>query len=138
MLNEILTVEQAAQHLSLHPKTLLRHIRQGRLPATRIGKAYRIARHDLDAFAGQPRATPPLQPRTTSIIDLPEYTADTALALSTALHARLANREQGAGRLRLDSAYDPVRRELKLILVGDLADVSALLDSLQRLLEAQQ
>ena len=52
MANTLLTVDEAAEALKLHPKTVLRHIREGRLEATRIGKAYRIDRSKLDAFAG--------------------------------------------------------------------------------------
>ena len=46
------TVEHAARRLQLHPKTVLRFIRDGRLPAKRLGKAWRIRQSDLDALAG--------------------------------------------------------------------------------------
>ena len=52
MSQQLVTVEQAAQELSLHPKTVLRYIRDNRLPATRVGRSYRILRSELDAFAG--------------------------------------------------------------------------------------
>ncbi len=55
--DDLCTVETAAAHLQVHRKTVLRYIRDGRLPATRIGKAYRIQRADLDAFAGTPSST---------------------------------------------------------------------------------
>ena len=53
---ELFTVEQAADRLKLHPKTVLRMIHEGRLKATRLGKAYRISGDDLDAAAGVTRA----------------------------------------------------------------------------------
>ena len=56
MSGSLYTVEQAAERLKLHPKTVLRMIREGRLKAARIGKAYRIAGDDLDAVAGVARA----------------------------------------------------------------------------------
>lgn len=46
------TVDQVADRLGLHPKTVLRLIAAERLRATKIGKSYRILRGDLDAFAG--------------------------------------------------------------------------------------
>jgi excisionase family DNA binding protein len=63
MSEELYTVEMAAERLKLHPKTVLRFIRDGRLRATRIGKSYRILRSDLDAFGGgrSPNAAAPVQ-----------------------------------------------------------------------------
>jgi len=36
----------------LHVRTVRNYVREGRLKAVRIGKQYRIAREDLDAFTG--------------------------------------------------------------------------------------
>jgi excisionase family DNA binding protein len=58
MSGSLYTVEQAAERLKLHPKTVLRMIRDGRLKAARIGKAYRIAGEELDAVAGVVRTGP--------------------------------------------------------------------------------
>ena len=37
MSETLLSVDQAAEQLKLHPKTVIRYIRDGRLPAARIG-----------------------------------------------------------------------------------------------------
>ena len=70
--DELCTVDDAAAHLQVHRKTVLRFIRDGRLPATRIGKAYRIRRADLDTFAGTPTpvVTAADAARVTSIVDV--------------------------------------------------------------------
>ena len=47
MSEQLFTVEQVAQSLSLHVRTIRNYVRAGRLKATRIGKQYRIARSDL-------------------------------------------------------------------------------------------
>ncbi|MDR5683407.1 MAG: helix-turn-helix domain-containing protein [Armatimonadota bacterium] len=49
-LPEVLTVEQAAGYLQLHKVTVYKYIREGLLPAARIGKVYRILRPDLERF----------------------------------------------------------------------------------------
>jgi excisionase family DNA binding protein len=41
------TVSQAAGLLQQHEKTVQRYIREGKLPATKIGRSYRISGHDL-------------------------------------------------------------------------------------------
>lgn len=47
---EVLTVEQAAEYLQMHKGTVYRYIREGLLPAVRLGKVYRLLRRDVDAF----------------------------------------------------------------------------------------
>lgn len=45
-----MTPEQVADYLQLNTDTVYRLIRERRLAATRIGRAYRIPKEDLDAF----------------------------------------------------------------------------------------
>src|SRR5690606_39251872 len=75
--NPLLTVQQAAQQLRLHPKTVLRYIKDGKLRATRIGKGYRIARADLDALAGLDAPSAPVGSgaRATCMVDVTEISA---------------------------------------------------------------
>ncbi len=49
-LPEILTIEQAARYLQLHPQVVYRHVRAGTLPASRIGRTIRFKKSVLDAF----------------------------------------------------------------------------------------
>lgn len=49
-LPEVLTVEQAADYLQLHKVTVYKYIREGLLPAARIGKVYRVLRPELERF----------------------------------------------------------------------------------------
>ena len=48
--NMYYTVDQISELLSLHPKTVQRYIREGKLRATKIGKGWRITGHDLSVF----------------------------------------------------------------------------------------
>lgn len=48
------TLEEAATLLNLRPQTLRRWIRQGKIPAKRVGKQWRLRRQDLEQ-AIQPR-----------------------------------------------------------------------------------
>jgi excisionase family DNA binding protein len=47
---EVMTVEQLADYLQLHPQVLYRHIRQGNIPVSRIGKTLRFKRSVIDAW----------------------------------------------------------------------------------------
>jgi excisionase family DNA binding protein len=55
---EILTVEQAADFLQVHRITVYRYIREGRLPAVRLGKRYRLLSRDVEAFLEAMRHQP--------------------------------------------------------------------------------
>lgn len=55
MADEMLTVENVAKELSVHPETVRQWIRDGELIALDITKEYRILRSDLDAFIASRR-----------------------------------------------------------------------------------
>ncbi len=48
--NQFLTVEQVAELLQVHWQTILNYIKSGKLKAIRLGKGYRIEKHDLEVF----------------------------------------------------------------------------------------
>ncbi len=54
-IDTLYTLEEAATLLRLHPQTLRRWIRQGKLSAQRVGKQWRLRRQDLER-AIQPTA----------------------------------------------------------------------------------
>jgi excisionase family DNA binding protein len=47
--NEWLTVEEASKFLKIHPRTLKRYIKSGRVKAYRLGRDLRFKRADLEA-----------------------------------------------------------------------------------------
>ena len=49
-MDEILTAEQVAKILQVHPFTVLKFIKQGKLKASKLGRVYRIRRRDVDEF----------------------------------------------------------------------------------------
>jgi excisionase family DNA binding protein len=51
-LAELLTVDQLAQILELHPRTIRRYIRENQLKASKVGGEWRIRREDAEMFIG--------------------------------------------------------------------------------------
>ena len=51
--NELLTVMQVMDHLKVCRATVQRWCKEGKLPAVKIGKEYRVRRRDLDAWYDQ-------------------------------------------------------------------------------------
>ncbi len=52
-MDNLLTTDQVAKRLNLHQNTVIRYIHSGRLPAVKVGKAYRIKESVVDALLGE-------------------------------------------------------------------------------------
>lgn len=64
-MNKYYTVEQIAEMLTMHPKTIQRYIREGKLRAAKVGKSWRVTGHDLSVFTentGLTKQTAPENP----------------------------------------------------------------------------
>ncbi|MER6000189.1 helix-turn-helix domain-containing protein [Nonomuraea angiospora] len=125
------TVEQVAALLGLHVKTVRNYVRDGRLPAVRIGKQYRIAKEDLAAFTGTPLATP-RRAEASSIVQVDGIARRDMDRVSTMVLGSLASRPHG---LRVEFVYDEEREHLKVIVLGALeesAQVLRIIDALVR------
>ena len=135
--DDLCTVEIAAAHLQVHRKTVLRYIRDGRLPATRIGKAYRIQRADLDAFAGTPTSTVTSADaaRVTSIVDVPGVGQALASKLAGAVTNALYSGREQRGDVQAEVVYDAEHAQLKIIVIGSVADTRSLLGLVEVWLE---
>ena len=65
---EVMTPEQAAEYLQVNRETVYRYIREGKLVASRLGRAYRIPRRSLDLLL--------FSTRTRQDITLREYSGE--------------------------------------------------------------
>lgn len=131
MSSALLTVEQAAQQLRLHVKTVLRYIREGRLPATRVGKSYRIEKARLDSFAGIVGNAVAGDARATCIVDLSGVTPEEAQSISSFLQSAAIAGSHGDAPLHLETAHDPLSRSLKLVVIGSPGRTAAVLQILE-------
>ena len=137
MSEALYTVEQAAERLKLHPKTVLRAIREGRLRATRVGKSYRILKADLEAFAGVPPrpAKAGGEAWATAIVDVPDVPHEMAQKWARAVTTALNTRPTGGPLLRADVVYAPDRSHLKIIVTGPPGDAANMMSLIRVWLE---
>jgi len=137
MTQELYTVEQVAQRLGLHVRTVRNYVRDGRLKGVRIGKQYRIAREDLEAFTGRPVDRPAAQRRAevSSIVQLDGLDQPSAERIATAVMAAVGNPQPGEPPLRVDTMFDPARGSMKIVVLGDLAATTHVLRFLSMLTE---
>ncbi len=142
MAQELYSVEQVAARLGLHVRTVRHYVRDGRLKAVRIGKQYRIARDDLEAFTGRP--APPTDPEglrrqrhveVSSIVQIDAVDPESVSRVVNGLMAAAKGPRPGDAPLRLDAIHDPERGRLKLIATGSVASTASLLKLLEFYLE---
>src|SRR5690606_26679250 len=106
-------------------KTVRAYVRDGRLRATRIGKQYRIAREDLEAFTGgaAPSASGAYA-EASSIVRIDGIGREAVIRLTNTVMATVAHGPDGDRRLRVESVYDEERASLKIIILGGLENTA--------------
>jgi len=138
---QLYTVDEVAERLNLHVKTVRRYIQQGKLPAKRIGKEYRITRSALDDFAGTtpPEPQPVVRTRqviASSIVDIDAISPEDSHRITTFVMAGL-NARRGEGDFpRVDSLYDTERGRLRIMITASPQLTSDLLLTINTLAEA--
>ena len=133
-----LSVEQVAERLGLHVRTVRGYIRSGRLTAVRLGKQYRIARADLDAFTG--RAAGPTRPaaEVSAVVELAGVGPVAAERLSTLVLAGAQfPREAAEPPLRIRAIYDDGRALLKIIILGGVGATADILHTVHGICESE-
>jgi excisionase family DNA binding protein len=130
-----LTVTEVARRLKLHPRTILRFIRDGRLKATQVGRGYRVRPGDLSVLEGVTEAPRDVRPSATVAVDLGEVDPEGARRWTAALNGAFHARPSGAARLSLDVVHDPVSRRLKVLMTGEPGDIAGVLGLVQALWE---
>ena len=145
MSQQLYSVEQVADLLGLHVKTVRTYVRDGRLKAVRIGKQYRIAREDLEVFTGQPVAAPARETarrqrhvEVSSIVQIDAISFDAMSRLSTMIVGSATGRPDDDQRLRIETFYDEERASLKIIVVGGLDSSAEMLKLINMLVEQQR
>jgi excisionase family DNA binding protein len=135
--SELLSVGAVADLLRLHPKTVLRFIREGRLRAHKVGKQYRVLRSELNVFAGASENPGVVRTRATSIVEIDDVDVVLLQRLSAVLIGASKGNEPGGTPISLDIAHDPIRRSAKVIVIASPADAAALLKLVDVCLESR-
>ncbi len=139
------SIEQVAEHLGLHVKTVRNYVREGRLKAVRIGKQYRIAADDLSAMTGRPVASLEQEAvrRTrhveiSSIVEVDAVSPELAQRVTNMLLGAAQGRDSSDEAARVQAIYDPSRARLKVIVIGSLETTQTFLKLLGALVEVGQ
>jgi excisionase family DNA binding protein len=137
-----LSVEQVAEILKLHVRTVRNYVRSGALKATRIGKQYRIGLEDLEAFTGRRIERPDDRVLAAgSRVDV--ATVITVEGVTSALAGQITHMLTAtAGVLRsikqpvaVSSSYDEPLERMRVLLAADLKSTRDFLAMINAALE---
>lgn len=134
------TVDEVAKLLSIHPKTIQRYIREGKLAAAKIGKSWRISGHDLSRFTEGTPAIPASVPagihekkpaKASSVIDISVSGMDEAVRIINAMNAAMNSKPQEYGQSSMTTQYIEPEHTLRINLWGSIGFLSVILGALE-------
>ena len=134
------SVEELSHILNLHPKTVRRFIREGKIRGKKIGRAWKVHQDDLREFAHGELKTdedktvrntqPPNRNRITvsAVVEVWEKEYEEASRISNSLIAMLNTKDPSWGETRYDLIYHPEIGKARFILYGTPAFIGAVMN----------
>lgn len=129
MNEEYLTVEQVSEKLSMHPKTIQRYIREGKLRAAKVGKSWRVNGYDLSVFLENTSvhgdsAETERTITVSSVIDITTNGADDAIRIMNMLTAAFNSKPPEFSKTSMQAQYIEHERMVRLMLWGNIRFIS--------------
>ena len=132
------SVEQISQMLGMHAKTIQRYIREGKLRANKIGKAWRVSGHDLSVFVeganpAQKQAvasvgkSPIDRIMVSSVVDIDVADKDESNDIINMLTAALNNKPPEYGKSTMNAQYNEDENKLRIMLWGNIQFMKAMM-----------
>jgi excisionase family DNA binding protein len=137
------SAEQVAEMLGMHVKTIQRYMREGVLPAARIGKRWRVSGHDLSAFTERRDAQKPPEPvdrrvTASSVVDIRVEGRDGAIRIMNTLTAALNGKPPEYGASTMSAQFIEPERTVRVMLWGTLRFTRLMLEFISALTDEEQ
>jgi len=134
------TVEQISELLNIHPKTIQRYIREGKLRAIKVGKSWRVSGHDLSVFmeGNNVNSVNSKAERTitaSSVIDIPTNSKEDAMRVVNLLTAAFNAKPPELSKTSMQSQYIEHENMVRIMLWGDIRFLSAIAEMILTITE---
>ena len=148
MENKYYSVEQISSLLGLHPKTVQRYIREGRLRAQKFGKAWRVTGHDLSTFAEGTSEVVSQRPasglqsilsaarpriRISAVIDVPVANIAESAQVASWITSAINSRPDKAIQATMTSQYIADEKMIRIMLWGSPAVVAGIMNAIDEM-----
>src|ERR1700733_2561001 len=100
------SLDQVAERLGLHVRTVRAYVRSGRLNAIRIGKQYRVAREELESIVGTSKSRDAVSRRrraeVASVVQMDAVTQNMVLRVTDHLRSAVKTPRDDGSALRVE------------------------------------
>jgi excisionase family DNA binding protein len=156
MQDELFTVEHVAAMCNLHPKTIRRFIKEGKLLARKVGGQWRLPKQDVAQFMGHAVSSPAdvaqqerisqegikgnavAKIQVSAVVDVLVPHVDEALRLSNTIFAVLNCKDQAYGETRCDYLFYPNELKARFILWGQPRFISQMVGLIAEIAEQKK
>lgn len=133
MSSDYFTVEQISEKLNIHPKTIQRYIREGKLRAVKVGKAWRVSGHDLSIFLestneGFHDSDTKRTITASAVIDIATKGTEDAIRIMNLLTSAFNAKPQEYSKTSMQSQYIERENIVRVMLWGDIRFISGVSD----------
>jgi excisionase family DNA binding protein len=140
------TVEKISEMLNMHPKTIQRYIREGKLPASKVGKGWRINGHDLSVFIEAnkgdrslrgPGEAHSLEDRVTvsAVADIVVHDKNEAIRIINTLSATMNAKPPEIGRSSMHTQHIIEENKVRITLWGGIRFMDVMISAINVLTE---
>ncbi|HOO33118.1 MAG TPA: helix-turn-helix domain-containing protein [Thermotogota bacterium] len=138
MIKNYMTVDEISEKLKMHPKTIQRYIRDGRIKARKIGKSWYISYEDYLRFTGEEdrreKVIPvPKKVSVSTVIDILVNDIDESMRIANTLSAVMNNKDPKYGSSTMTSQYIQPESKIRIMLWGTIEFIQDMLDSISML-----
>ncbi len=145
------TVDQIAKILNIHPKTIQRYIREGKLNATKVGKSWRVTGHDLSVFtevtnyiSGRTITTKTAEEsredkiKISAVVDIDIDDMDEGMRIVNMLTAVLNVKPPEYGKSTMNAQFIESERKVRVMLWGNIKFMENMISSLSVLTDQEK
>lgn len=160
MENRFYTIDQVAEILDIHHKTVRKFIKEGKLKANKVGKQWRISQIDLEGFTKNKNSTIGNEEfifaeevkfskdddrleinneiKVSSVVDLVNIGKDTYFRVSNTLLAIMNCKDERMQRQTLNISYNENTNRLKIMIWANIDITKELLDDIAMLVKVDE
>lgn len=141
MIDRFYTVEQIAELLHIHSKTIQRYIREGKLNAVKVGKSWRVAGHDLSVFTentgGRAVKERDTITRASAVVDIQVADNESAIRIMNAITAALNAKPLEFGPSSMNTQFIEAEKTVRITLWGSVEFIAVMMEGIRLLTKPQ-
>jgi excisionase family DNA binding protein len=152
MESKFYTIDEVAEQLGMHHKTIRKFITEGKLPAAKVGKQWRISGHDLSVFVESKERKSgssndvsyskgekaELKVNVSSVVDISGIDPEEYTRLSNMLLAVMNCGDPVTRKSTINMKYYVDDQKMRIMLWGSAKYIEGMLGSIQALTEEER